>query len=59
MSTPRVLRVNELRRRTVTFGTDIETARFGQVGGEPFAVSCPQTELYVGGDDFFAGLRLR
>ena len=39
----------------------MEFTHCGEVGGESFAVSCLKLldeELYVGGDDFFAGLRL-
>ena len=39
----------------------MEFTHRGEVGGESFRVSCLKLldeELYVGGDDFFAGLRL-
>jgi len=39
----------------------MEFTHWGEVGVEPFAVSCLKLldeELHVGGDDFFAGLRL-
>jgi hypothetical protein len=39
----------------------MESTHCGEVGGEPFAVSCLKLldeEPYVGGDDFFARLRL-